>query len=171
MAQITVSPGAYFQSASQIQVQGESLYQLTYYVKVEDARNLDFISYIFYNSGENWKDFLNYSVTEDTKGSWKKVEVTFATPKLNQDTTFSVGFKALHTQECNVSKGGVKCNCTSSGTVYLDDISLIRVGEFKDVGEGRVSPDSIIYNGSFDRYATDAYTVDGWDLNRANPNH
>lgn len=171
VAQITVSPGAYFQSASQIQVQGESLYQLTYYVKVEDARNLDFISYIFYNSGENWKDFLNYSVTEDTKGSWKKVEVTFATPKLNQDTTFSVGFKALHTQECNVSKGGVKCNCTSSGTVYLDDISLIRVGEFKDVGEGRVSPDSIIYNGSFDRYATDAYTVDGWDLNRANPNH
>ena len=103
-------------------------------------------SYIFYNNGENWKDFLNYGVSENTNGNWKKVEVTFATPKISKDTSFTVGFVALHTQECNVSTGGAKCNCTSSGTVYLDDISLIRVGEMKDVGDGRVSADSIIYN-------------------------
>lgn len=171
VAQITVSSGVYFQSASQIKIQGESLYRLTYYVKVENAKNLDFTSYIFYNSGENWKDFLNYTVSENTNGSWKKVEVTFATPKISEETTFTVGFVALHTQECNVSTGGANCNCKSSGTVYLDDISLIRVGAFEDVGEGRVSEDSIIYNGSFDRYATDEYTVDGWDLNKVYPNH
>ena len=171
VAQITASSGVYFQSASPIKVESKSLYRLTYYVKVEKAKNLDFTSYIFYNDGENWKDFLNYSVSENTKGKWKKVEVTFATPEVSKKTTVTVGFVALHTQQCDVSKGMGTCNCTSSGIVYLDDISLIREGAFEDVGEGRVSEDSIVYNGSFDRYATDPYTVDGWDLNKANKNH
>lgn len=163
-----VAPGRYFQS-NQMMVQGESIYELTYYVLAENTKNLDFISYFFYNEGENWNDCIAYNVTEDTNG-FQKVTITFATPKLKKGDTLTVGFKALHSQECGTQKGKA-CSCTSEGIVYLDDISLIRTGEYLDVGEGRTSEDSVIYNGTFERYAADENNVDGWDLNKANTNH
>lgn len=170
---IAVKPNVYTQTSSGMTVQGESIYNLTYYVKVEEAKNLDFFSFLFYMDGEgkvsNWKDFLSYRVTENTKGAWKKVSIDFATPKLTDGQLLTIGFKAFHPQSCAYHKGNV-CDCDSKGTIYLDDISLIRKGDFVDVGEGRTSEDSVVYNGTFDRYASNDTTVDGWNLNPSNTN-
>lgn len=166
--------GRYFQADS-FSLQGESIYELKYYVKVEDTRNLDFISYIFSQNqnGEliEWKDFIANNITENTKGKWKEVCITFTTPKLEDGTTYYLGFKSLHPQTCAWQKDNTKCDCGSEAIIYLDDVSLVRTGAFEDVGEGKTSADSIIFNGTFDRYASDEYSVDGWDLNKNNKNH
>lgn len=165
-----VKPGRYFQSST-ITVQGESTYKLTYYVKAENTTNLDLISYLFYTDKDGnvsgWTDFLSNRVTANTGNGWKEVTVTFATPKLADDQMLIIGFKTLHSQECGWQKTNSEkdCNCDVKGTLYIDDISLLRTGTFVDVGEGRTSKDSVVYNGTFNRYAADEKTVDGWDLN------
>lgn len=167
-----VKAGRYFQSNA-ITVQGESRYALTYYVKGENLTNLDLISYLFYTDEKGtvtgWTDFVQYNVTSVAKGQWKKVSIEFATPKLTKGQTLTMGFKTLHTQKCGWQKtnNDKDCNCTVKGTIYLDDISLIRTGAFKDVGEGKTSANSLIYNGTFNRYAANATSVDGWNLNTA----
>ena len=166
--------GRYFQTVGMI-LQGESVYELKYYVKVEDAVNLDFISYVFSQdqNGEliEWKDFITYNVTENTGGKWKEIRISFTTPKLTEGTVYYLGFKSVHPQTCAWQKDNTKCDCGSKATIYLDDVSLVRTGKFQDVGEGKTSADSVIYNGTFNRYAADPYSVDGWDLNKANKNH
>ncbi|MBQ6832644.1 MAG: beta-galactosidase [Oscillospiraceae bacterium] len=165
-------PGSYLQS-NELEIQGESEYQLTYYVKVEDANNLEFISYFFTNPSSGWKDFLTTRVSADTDGKWQKVQVTFATPELPEGAKGFIGFKSVHIQSCQSQLTGQDrdCTCHGSATIYLDDISLIRLGEMKDVGDGKTSEDSVLYNGTFDRYYSDPKTVDGWSLNPLNPNH
>ncbi len=172
VVQFLAKPGSYLQSG-ELAVQGRSEYELTYYVKVEQAKNLEFISYFFTNPSSGWKDFLSYRVTANTDGKWMEIRIRFATPDLPAGTQGFIGFKSLHTQACETQKTGLDadCTCHGSATIYLDDISLIRLGEVRDVGEGRVSPDSLIYNGTFDRYYSDPYTVDGWSLNPTNLNH
>lgn len=165
-----VKAGRYFQS-SPLTVEGQSLYQLTYYVKAENCKNLDLLAYLFYSDKAGnvtgWTDFVQYNVTSVKKGQWKKVEIQFATPQLTKDQTLSLGFKTLHTQKCGWQKtnNDKDCNCTVSGTIYLDDISLIRTGDFVDVGDGKTSKNSVVYNGTFNRYASSSTSVDGWDLN------
>ena len=165
-------PGSYLQSNS-FAIQGLSEYQLTYYVKVEDAQNLEFFSYFFHDAGENWSDFLTTRVTENTNGQWKKVQVTFATPALPEGTHGYLGFKSAHTQDCQWQKTNqdADCTCHGSAVIYLDDISLIRLGAVEDVGDGLASEDSILFNGSFERYYSDPKSVDGWDMNIFNRNH
>ena len=172
VVQFNAKPGSYLQS-NELVVEGLSEYKLTYYVKVEDANNLEFISYFFTGSGENWKDFLTTRVSTNTRGKWQEVTVKFATPALPAGTKGFLGFKAVHTQTCDWQKTNqdADCTCHSSAVIYLDDISLIRIGEIIDVGDGKTSQDSILYNGTFDRYYADPKTVDGWDLNILNPNH
>lgn len=165
-----VSPGRYLQTGGLV-VQSESEYELTYYVKVENARDLELLAYFYTGGGDNWRDFLSATVTSNTGGAWKKVTIRFATPKLTAGTTATIGFKALHTQQCAWQKNHNLCDCGSSGLIYLDDISLIRTGTVTDVSDGKVSSDSVILNGTFNRYYSDPYTVDGWDMNIANKNH
>ena len=172
VVQFNAKPGSYLQS-SELQIQGSSEYKLTYYVKVEDANNLEFISYFFTTPSSGWKDFLTSRVSANTDGQWQKVEILFATPELAEGTKGFVGFKAVHTQSCETQKTGqdADCTCHGSAVIYLDDISLIRMGAVEDVGQGLTSEDSILYNGTFDRYYSNPKLVDGWALNEKNPNH
>ena len=172
VVQFNAKPGSYLQSNA-FSIQGSSEYELTYYVKVEDANNLEFLCYFFTGTGKNWKDFLSYRVTENTNGQWQEIKIRFATPVLEEDATGTIGFKSVHTQACAYQQTGneASCTCKGSAVIYLDDISLIRIGEIEDVGDGRVSADSAVYNGTFNRYFTDSKTVDGWSLNPTNPNH
>ena len=125
-----------------------SEYQLTYYVKVEAAENLEFISYFFTNPSSGWKDFLTSRVSENTDGQWREVQIKFATPELAEGAKGFIGFKSVHTQDCETQKTGQDsdCTCHGSATIYLDDISLIRLGAVEDVGDGKTSEDSILYN-------------------------
>ena len=166
-----VSPGRYFQSNA-FKVQGSSIYKLTYYVKVEDAKNLDFFPYLFYNESDNWTDMLSYSIKASTNDKWKEVTISFATPTLDENGTCTIGFKSHHTEKCKWQKTNKAedCDCTSEGTIYLDDISMIRTGAYEDKGDAKTSEDSLIYNGTFDRFAMNPQTVDGWDLNVTNKN-
>jgi len=172
VVQFNAKPGSYLQS-NELEVQGSSEYQLTYYVKVEDADNLEFISYFFTNPSSGWKDFLTSRVSANTDGQWQEVRIKFATPELPEGTKGFIGFKSVHTQNCESQKTGqdADCTCHGSAVIYLDDISLIRIGEVTDVGSGLTSPDSVLYNGTFDRYFSDPKTVDGWSLNPFNHNH
>ncbi len=167
--QFEVQPGRYMQSTA-MPIQGESIYELTYYVLAEQCQNLELLAYTFVNEGEDWRDFVTNTVTKNTNGKWKKVTISFTTGQMKSSDTVVVGFKTLHTQQCIWQTDNSKCDCTSKGTVYLDDISLIRVGEYKDMGEAKTSEDSVIYNGTFNRYAMSETNVDGWDMNVANPN-
>ncbi len=172
VVQFNAKPGSYLQS-NEMAVEGSSEYQLTYYVKVEDADNLEFISYFFTTPSSGWKDFLTSRVSANTDGQWLQVQVKFATPELPEGAKGFVGFKSVHTQTCETQKTGQDSDCTCNGTavIYLDDISLIRLGTVEDVGDGKTSDDSVLYNGTFDRYFSDPKTVDGWSLNPFNPNH
>ena len=172
VVQFNAKPGSYLQS-NEMPIEGASEYQLTYYVKVEAAENLEFISYFFTNPSSGWKDFLTSRVSANTDGQWLQVQVKFATPELPEGTKGFVGFKSVHTQDCETQKTGQDSDCTCHGTavIYLDDISLIRLGAVEDVGDGKTSEDSVLYNGTFDRYFSDPKTVDGWSLNPLNPNH
>ena len=172
VVQFNAKPGSYLQS-NELVVEGSSEYQLTYYVKVEDAQNLEFISYFFTNPSSGWKDFLTSRVSADTNGQWLQVQVKFATPELPEGAKGFVGFKSVHTQDCGWQKTNqdADCTCHGSAIIYLDDISLIRLGEVADVGDGKTSEDSVLYNGTFDRYFSDPKVVDGWSLNPINPNH
>ena len=166
-----VKPGSYLQSNA-FPLQGLSEYELTYYVKVEDAKDLRFLSY-FTGTGQKWHDFLSYTVSADTDGQWQQVKLRFATSAVEEGAQGYIGFKAVHPQTCGWQKTNddADCDCQASGTVYLDDISLIRVGDVPDVGDGLAEENSVVYNGSFDRYYSDPKTVDGWSLNPVNPNH
>ena len=172
VVQFVAAPGSYLQSNA-FTIQGSSEYELTYYVKVENADNLVFIPYFFTDSGKNWKDITTSAVTSDTGEQWLRVQARLATPNLPEGSTGTIGFKSVHTQTCQWQKTNkdADCTCHGSGIIYLDDISLIRTGEVVDVGEGRVTPDSAVYNGTFDRYFSDPKTVDGWALAPTNPNH
>ena len=172
VVQFLAKPGSYLQS-NELVVEGLSEYQLTYYVKVEAAENLEFISYFFTNPSSGWKDFLTSRVSENTDGQWREVQIKFATPELAEGAKGFIGFKSVHTQDCETQKTGQDsdCTCHGSATIYLDDISLIRLGAVEDVGDGKTSEDSILYNGTFDRYYSDPKTVDGWSLTPYNPNH
>ena len=172
VVRFVAKPGSYLQSNEMV-VQGSSEYELTYYVKVEDAENLEFISYFFTSPSSGWKDFLTSRVTANTDGQWQEVKVRFATPELPEGAKGFVGLKSVHTQTCRTQLTGQDADCTCNGkaVVYLDDISLIRLGEVEDVGDGKTSEDSVLYNGTFDRYYSDPKTVDGWSMNPLNPNH
>ncbi len=172
VVRFNAKPGSYLQS-NELVVEGSSEYQLTYYVKVEDASNLEFISYFFTTPSSGWKDFMTSRVSANTDGQWQEVKITFATPELEEGTKGFIGFKSVHTQSCEWQKTNQEadCTCHGSGVIYLDDISLIRLGEVADVGGGYTSEDSVLYNGTFDRYFSDPKTVDGWSLNVSNPNH
>ena len=172
VVRFVAKPGSYLQSNEMV-VQGSSEYELTYYVKVEDAENLEFISYFFTSPSSGWKDFLTSRVTANTDGQWQEVKVRFATPELPEGAKGFVGLKSVHTQTCRTQLTGQDADCTCNGkaVIYLDDISLIRLGEVEDVGDGKTSEDSVLYNGTFDRYYSDPKTVDGWSMNPFNPNH
>ena len=172
VVQFHAKPGSYLQS-NELEIKGSSEYQLTYYVKVEDAQNLEFISYFFTVPSSGWKDFLTSRVSANTDGQWQQVQIKFATPELAEGAKGYIGFKSVHNQTCQTQLTGQDsdCTCQGSAVIYLDDISLIRLGEVADVGSGLASPDSVLYNGTFDRYYSDPKTVDGWSLNPFNPNH
>lgn len=141
----------YVQSDTYMELEPETVYQLTYWVYVEDAKNLSFTAYIT-GAGIEWKDFLPFDVTGNTKG-WKKITNTFSTPKVakGQETApLTLGFKSHY---------------NSKATIYIDDIAIVSTGKFEDVGDGKVSKKSIIMNGTFDRYAASSASVDYWNLN------
>ena len=72
--QFCAKPGSYLQS-NELVVEALSEYRLTYYVKVEDADNLEFMSYFFTDPSSGWKDFLTSRVTANTDGQWQQVQV------------------------------------------------------------------------------------------------
>lgn len=143
--------GQYFQTEKTITLKPETTYELSYWVKVSGASNLSFTSFIT-GGGIEWKDFLPFDITENTNG-WKKVTNRFSTPAKNgkKFEPLTIGFKSHY---------------NGNATIYLDDVSLIPIGKYKDAGDGKVSKDSVIMNGTFDRYSADKYSADYWNLNK-----
>lgn len=144
--------GNFVATYSDIVLQPETVYELSYWVWAEEAKDLSFTSYVT-GAGISWKDFLPFDITGNT-GGWVKVTNRFVTPAGKADgevKPLSIGFKSHY---------------EGKATIYLDDIALLAKGEYQDAGEGRVSDDSVIRNGSFDRYAKDEYSADYWNLNR-----
>lgn len=152
VVKMDVTGGVYFQTETYMELQSETIYELTYWVRVEDAKDLSFTAYIT-GGGIKWKDFTPFDVTDNTDG-WKKITNRFVTPALAEGEKFkplTLGFKGHY---------------DSVATIYLDDVSLVPKGEYKDVGEGRTSEDSVVKNGTFDRFAGNETTVDFWAWNR-----